>query len=246
MWGVFTMSMRLLCLSVLLLLTACSEEPVIVQKDTKLVDPNQDPEFVEEQNEDEEVDQYIEFTLPEEEVMINLKMVPILDAYLQATQSRQQALDKMNMFRISATDKYLYLLEFSCQDELCSYLLLDQTMDNQAYLVADLAKYIQAKVSPDNTKILLRFNRKLKAPAPYSNIAVIDLEEWELMQLVNETNDKDVLNYKWPILSANWVDDDTISVSHPDITEASPENIEKWHESERQTMSIDLTLNTNN
>ncbi|MFB4169522.1 hypothetical protein [Virgibacillus sp. JSM 102003] len=240
------MYIRLLCLSVLLLLAACSEEPVIVQKDTKLVDPNQDPEFVEEQNEDEEVDQYIEFALPEEEVMINLEMVPILDAYLQATQSRQQALEKMNMFRISATDKNLYLLEFSCHDELCSYLLLDQTMDNQAYLVADLAKYIQAKVSPENTKILLRFNRNLKTPSPYSNIAVIDLEEWELLPLVNETNDKDLLNYKWPILAANWVDDDTISVFHPDITEPSPENIKKWQESERPTVSTNLTLNANN
>ncbi|MBP1948705.1 hypothetical protein [Virgibacillus litoralis] len=235
----------LLCISALILLVACSEEPVIIQKDTKQVDPNQDPEFVEEQTEDEEVDQFIEFTLPDEEVKINLEMVPILNAYLQGIQNRQQALEKMNMFRVSATDKNLYLLEFSCQDELCSYLLLDQTEDNQAYLIADLAKYIQAKASPDNTRILLRFHRKLTSPAPYSNIAVIDLEEWRLIPLANEMNDKDVLNYKWPILTADWVDNDTITISHPDITEASPENIKQWQESKKTTVSVELTLNTN-
>lgn len=218
---------------------------MIVKKDTNPVDPNQDPEFVEEQNDDDdEVDQFIEFTLPSEEVMINLEMVPILNTYLQATKNHRQAIEEMNMLRINVTDKSLYLLEFSCHDDLCSYLLLDQTKDNQAYLVADMAKSIQTKISPDNTKILMHFNRELKSPVPFSNIIVIDLEEWVLVPLEKKMNDEEeILNYKWPIITAEWADNNTISVKQPDITEPTPKSIEEWQESEKAMMNTELILN---
>src|SRR5690625_6483007 len=67
---------------------ACSkEEPIIMKKEMKTTDEHQ-PALIEEEKEDE-VDALIEFTFPEEQVIINLKNIPILNEYLQATRSEE-------------------------------------------------------------------------------------------------------------------------------------------------------------
>lgn len=181
----------------LILLTACTEEPVIMKSESPPENPNQEPEIVEEGNDSEEdIEEYIEFALPEEEIMINLKLVPILDSYLQVAQNKEQAMEQMTLIPIQAADKTLYLLEFSCQQTLCSYLLLDQTEDNWAYLIADLAKLAQKTTSPDDTKLLFHFNREQASPPPFSDIVVIDLEKWEPITLHNQTEDEVMLDYK--------------------------------------------------
>lgn len=235
---------RMLCIGLLILLVACTEEQVIVKKDSPPKNPNENPEFVEKKNDDkEEVDEFIEFALPNEEVMINLGMVPILNEFLHATKNREQAIKKMNLLRIHVTDRNLYLLEFSCENQMCSYLILDQTKDNQAYLVADLAKLIQTKFSPNNSKILIHFNRKVATTTvPFSDIVVIDLEKWELIQLKNLTNDTKLLNYKWPIVTAEWKGDKTFSVLQPDIKEPTTENIERWQKGDKPTKSVEFML----
>lgn len=229
----------------MILLTACSDEPVIVKSDSPPEDPDREPEIIEQQKDnEEEVEEFIEFTLPEEEVMINLKKVPILDSYLQAVPSRQQAIEKMNLNPIQAADRDLYLLEFSCQKAQCSYLLLDQTNGKNAYLMADLAEHVQTVMAPDKANILFHFHRE-DSQLPLSDIVVIDLETWGPVKLDNQTEDETMLDYTWPILTVEWSDNKTISATIPDIIEPSPENINEWDSTEKSTTKIEFTLSTN-
>ncbi|WP_099157892.1 hypothetical protein [Virgibacillus ndiopensis] len=228
-----------------ILLTACSkDEPVIVKKDAKAADPNEEPELVE-QKSNEETDEFIEFALPDEKIMINLEMVPILNEYLYATKDRKKAIEKMKMLRIDAIERDIYLLEFSCKNGLCSYLLLDQSKENQAFLVADLAKSIQTKLSPDHSKILLQFNRETALPIPLSNLVVIDLKNWELVSLTNDTNEAKLLHYSWPIVTAEWLDNQTITAMIPTVSDPTNDLLLQWQEAGSKTTSIQFSIQLN-
>ncbi|SFB35227.1 hypothetical protein SAMN04488072_11824 [Lentibacillus halodurans] len=241
------MGKKFVAFIILIFLVACTEEPVIVKSDSSPEDPDQEPEIVEQENDDkEEVEAFIEFTLPEEEIMINLKMVPILDSYLQAAENRWQAIAEMTLEPIITADKDLYLLEFSCQEKLCSYLLLDRTEEkNKAYLIADLAELFQKTISPDDTKVLFHFNREQSSHLPYSDFTVIDLEKWELIPLDIHEEEQVMLDYTWPILNVEWIGNNNLSVTIPDIAEPTPENIKQWQDTEKPTTMVEFTLNTN-
>ncbi|MFD1039043.1 hypothetical protein ACFQ3N_11680 [Virgibacillus byunsanensis] len=235
---------RILLVCVFLLITACSEsEPTVVKKETDPKNPNQEPELVEETKEDK-TEEYIEFTLPDEQVMVHLEMVPILYEYIHATKNRQQAIEEMNMHRINVEETDLYLLEFSCHDELCSYLLLDQSKDNQAYLIADLAKLIQTKISSDSAKVLFQFNRTdTSLPLPLTDLVVVNLNQWEPVALINETNETVTLDYTWPIITVEWINDTTINALKPDIEEPTSELITQWQDNGKPNTTISFTIN---
>ncbi|MGY0692174.1 hypothetical protein ACW2QC_05180 [Virgibacillus sp. FSP13] len=235
----------ILVLICFILLAACSKNSsAIIKKDSPPTDPNENPELIEEESEDE-VNEFIEFALPNEEVMINLEMVPILNSYLKATADRKKAIENMNMLQIQAETSEIYLLEFSCHNDLCSYLLLDQSKDNQAILVADLAKSVQSKLSPDKSRLFLQFNRETKLPLPLTDIVIIDLEQWKQLPLTHKTDDKQILDYNWPIITAEWVDNQQISASLPDIVEPASDAIHEWQQSGKKTTIIELNIPSN-
>ncbi|GGA87694.1 hypothetical protein [Ornithinibacillus halotolerans] len=201
----------------LILLAACSNsEPVIVKVDRQPNEEQSEPELVEEIR-DEEVDEFIEFSLEDELLRVNLKQIPILDAFLQGSENRQEIIEEMNLERIlNREDNDVYLLEFSCNNDQCSYLLLSQNTDNTGHLVADLATFANFSISPDESKLLLRFTRNSKEQYPLSNIIVIDIDKWTILTLHNETITNNIFDFNWPIISASWIDEETITISVPD------------------------------
>lgn len=227
----------------LLVLVACQkEEQVIVKKKTTPQSSKENPELIEQSNEDE-VDEMIEFVLPDEKVMINLEMVPILNSYLKAAQDRGKVVESMQLTPIEyTTNSQLYLLEFSCVNDACSYLLLNKNEGNQAYLVADLAESKEIKMSSDHSKILLQFNRNDSMPMQLSDITVIDITNWELLQFENSTNEITVFDYRWPVLSADWIDNKNILLTIPAIDEPSSSLLSEWKKTSRPTQEIKLTL----
>ncbi|WP_163970826.1 hypothetical protein [Oceanobacillus halotolerans] len=223
---------RFMLIGGLLLLVACSSnEPLIMKKDQPTsANGEKEPELVEEEIEENETEEFIEFSLPDEQVLINLKMVPIIAQYLEGVDDRQKTIKKMQIEKINASED-LYLLEFSCHNDLCSYLVLNQSEDNRAYLVADLAQKAEMKLSPDNNKLLFLFSRTGTLPIPATDIVVVDVVNWELLPLVNQT-ETNILSYQWPILVAEWIDNDTISIERPAVTEPTPTLIQEWQQAE--------------
>lgn len=235
----------LLGITILLLLSACANsEPAIVKEET-MPEPDSEPELVEEEIDDaEQVDEFIEFPLQDEQITVNLEMVPILSEYLSAIPDRKKEIEEMTIDRLHAKDESIYLLEFSCHNELCSYLLFSQEKEKQAYLLADLAKTSNIITSPDNTKLLFQFNREGSLPLSLANIVVIDIENWKTVSLSNYTNEANILDYTWPLLQAEWIDNETISVEKPSVIEPTDELIDEWLKTE-EASTTNIIMRTN-
>lgn len=220
----------LLLIGLLVVLSSCvNDEPAITKIEDAKISPSEEPELIEEVNE-ETVDEYIEFVLEDEVVRINLSLVPILKQYLSAENEREKMVESMHLERIhQQEDNSIYLLRFSCMKELCSYLLLDQSKDNSGHLLTDFAILKDIKESPEQKKLLFHFNRITSdAPLPISRIVTIDLDTWEPLSPINETDHSINNDYNWPIFAAEWIDETRISVTLPDIPQADEKSFTEW------------------
>lgn len=217
---------RVFLILILFFLVSCSNsEPAIVKVNTPPEEVTDEPELIEELVNDEEVDEFIEFKLNDEILRVNLKQIPILSAYLHAAEDRQSIIEQMGIQQmVNKEENSIYLLEFACLEDQCSYLLLDESSENTGLLVADLANFEQATVSPEQSKLLLKFTRESNYEYPLSNAVVVDLENWEVLPLENETITNNLFDFQWPILSVNWIDDETISISIPETLETNKEH----------------------
>ena len=233
-------------LLILLLLPACSKkEPAVVKKESPPEITESDPELVE-QVIKEESEEFIEFSLKDEKVLINLKMVPILDEYLQASRDKQRKIKQMELIELEKKEnENIYILKFSCYEEQCSYILLDQDSDNTAFLLADLAELAEVKLSPDESRILFHFNRESTFSIPFSNLTVIDVEAWERLSPIPEIETKSMLQFEWPILSASWQGNDAVVAEFPNVTEPNEEQFFEWFEQDHLTKTITYQLESN-
>ena len=210
-------------------IAGCNKDNSVIEKVEGIeANPMEEPELVE-VVEEEEIKETIEFPLEDEQIIISLGMVPILNEYLKGSNNREQAIQEMSLERIDIDSLSIYLMEFSCHNGKCSYLLFHQDSDREAILIADMAMAVDHAVSPDGTKLLFQFSRS-KEGISYGQIVVIDMSSWEMLPLYNEDGDAKILNYTWPFVSADWNEDGNIAVQIPDIVDPTVQAIAEWEE----------------
>ncbi|WP_186577643.1 hypothetical protein [Aquibacillus kalidii] len=220
------------------ILVACSNDtPTITKKDV----PNQPTEEKtvliesdgdEEKKDKEQAEMLLEFNLQNEQVILNLNHISILKSYLESSQNKSAEIAKMKLDKIDVSyNNTMYLLQFSCVNNECSYILLDQTEDGRSKLIADLSHLEQVISSPDGNKLLFLFSREDQTiNAKVNRITVIDLKDWDTLSLVE---DVPITNYEWPIQSVEWLNNNDISVSIPDLN--VNDNLKEWVTTDKQT-----------
>ncbi|MCT2534346.1 hypothetical protein NC661_09830 [Aquibacillus koreensis] len=234
----------------LFVLTACSKgSPTITKVESDEQTTTQKIALIENELEDDEDEEnkelLLEFQIPNEKVTINLEHIGILKSYLVGVENPKQEIRKMRLRPLNIPNhETLYLLQFSCFENSCSYLLLDQTEDGRSYLLADLATFEKVLPSPDYSKLLFVFNKKVADTSVVKHkVVTIDLEEFVP---IHPTQHKEISsNYQWHIASIDWNDSSTLSVSLPNIDSPDSSELIKWMESERDTKDISISFENN-
>lgn len=173
------------------------------------------------------------FQIGEENISLALMDIPIIHAYLQGQKNPNQAISNMELEKLETGQQPLFILHFSCYAGHCSHLLIDKNQLESAFLVADLARYETSSLSPDKTKVALQFTR-LGETVPLSNIVVFDVNRWMPLSLMNEEKENK-LGFKWPIITMEWQDDESLAISYPDLIEPSKESWEAWSATEENS-----------
>ncbi|MHA6252030.1 hypothetical protein [Oceanobacillus sp. CAU 1775] len=175
--------------------------------------------------------QFIEFNLEEENILIDINKVPILAEYLNPLENPQNAIENMSIERLDITNEPIYLLSFSCSNDRCSYLIFHENQEKQPFLLADLAEFSHIILSPDETKVAIQFSRSIEDKVPLNNIVIFDILNWQSLPLYNEELTSNILNFNWPFVSVEWIDEDHLSVSIPEIVELNKESYNEWSSS---------------
>lgn len=227
---------------IIILFTSCAKkEPMIVKKE---VADNNDIDNLEHVTMDmEEPDkEFIEFTLEDEVITVNIQAIPILQNYLSVAPDKDHVLEKMNLIPVQNENDYtLYILEFSCENNQCSYLLLDGDKKHKAYLVTDIAKLVQYQVSPKDEYVFFEFDRLTEFTIPVSHLVVFHIEEWNEVNL-QSTYTQNILHYTFPFEVNGWINDDTISISKPLIKQLTSQNLIQWRQLGEPTTDVTLTV----
>lgn len=234
------MRRNLTLLITLILLTSCStnenEGSIVKATDTiEEVLANPEAELTEIE---EEFEKYIEFEVDEEQVLVDISKVPILYDFLRLQRNPARAIQKMNVEKLEIEQQNIYTLRFSCMKERCSYLLFHQDQNKSAFLVADMARLINVFISPNQSKIALQFNRASEETMPLSNLIVFDIYNWEPLSLNSDENTTNILNYSWPFVAVEWIDDEQIAISIPELIEPYKESYEEWTSTEGNSVDI--------
>lgn len=225
---------RILLFLLLLLLAACSKEPSIIIQEITDSAGETSIDIVEEGFSDEEQFQFLEFTLSDQQIRLNIDKIPILDNYLENHIDKNQAIQEMQLIQI-LKDKFdsIFLLSFACQDSACSYVLIN-TETEYSQLLADQAQIIKINPSPDESYLLIQFERQLLNKNWLTNkLVIFELEKWEEVILTEDDNNMTSLHsFRWPILNIEWISDNELEITLPDIDFPSTTTLEAWCESE--------------
>ncbi|MDC3416560.1 hypothetical protein [Aquibacillus salsiterrae] len=224
------------------LLAACSNEtPAITKVESDETNKEQSPVLIEKEKEsksDEEVERSIEFNLPKEQVLINLDQVTILKQYLAGITNKRFEINQMQLSQVLDFES-LYLLRFSCRQDTCSYLLLDQDGDGRSFLLEDLTKLDKIQTSSDKEKLLFTFNRvEDEIENPSTKLLVMDLASWKPVPLVNEQFNGNLNTYQTNIANAEWKNDNTLSIKLENTAVAPPKENNKTEDG--TTIEINL------
>ncbi|MRH41855.1 hypothetical protein GH741_04105 [Aquibacillus halophilus] len=230
-------------------LMGCSSEesPAITKKDVVSEEPSSKPELIEnetKENNEQQIEMLLEFNLPSEQVTINLEEVDILKEYLSGVSDTQQQISNMKLTPINLQlNETLYLLQFSCYNDNCSYLLLDQNEDGRSFLVSDLSKLLKFSLSEENNKLLMIFRRVSivnETLIQKDNLVVMDIDSWVKLPYSSSTGEKFTNNYQTPILDAIWNEDDSITVTVPNVDSPTEENLMEWYNSSEKSTKEQL------
>lgn len=227
-------------LIILILFTSCStdeNEGAIIKATDAIEEVLRNPDANSTEIEDE-FEKYIEFEVDEEQVLVDISKIPILYDFLRIQQNPSRAIQKMNVEKLDIEQQNIYILQFSCMKERCSYLLFHQDQSKSAFLVADMAKFINVFTSPSQSKIALQFNRAGEDTMPLSNLVVFDIYNWQSLSLKSDKTTTIFLNYTWPFVAVEWIDDEQIAISIPEFIEPYKQSDEEWTSTEGNSVDI--------
>lgn len=179
---------------------------------------------------------FIEFELEEENIVIDVRKVSILKELLNAQNNPDDAILDMNLEKFEINNETIFLLSFSCMNDRCSYLLFNEGQDKRTYLIADMAQFSHIIPSPDESRIAILFNRAIDDKLPVNNVVMFDILKWETLPLYNYELTDNILNYTWPIVSVEWVDDEHVSISVPEIVDLNKDTYDEWSTSETNSV----------
>lgn len=225
-----------LLLGLLLLMLGCSKEPAIIVKED--IDPIEDEliELIEQTQDDLQTQQFLEFVLLDQQITLNLNNIPVLANYLEQHSDREKAIQEMQLTQILSDDfDSIYLLSFACQNDACSYLLLN-TEIAESQLLADQAQVVKIEASPGLEHLLIVFKRSLpNHPWDTFKLSIYDIENWTEISLIDDdTEIMGLHRFNWPIFDTVWLNETELEITFPNIETPDPVNLNEWHESDNE------------
>lgn len=181
------------------------------------------------------------FTENGEEHIFLLKDLPLIDKYLQHAGDATLEIARMKLSsfdRIDETSSF-FVLQYGCSKDLCSHLFIKkEEKDVQSKLISDFATLKEVKWSTEQQFLSFHFTEPEGDSFTRDTLYVIDVRDLDKMQLITPEENQVSLTHEWPILSTDWVNNDTIAVTIPDVSESSTEAIMSWFEQSQDTRVV--------
>ncbi|WP_181349045.1 hypothetical protein [Thalassobacillus sp. CUG 92003] len=230
--------LRWMAIISILSVTGCSSQTPSTQSESMKI--NQ-----EETDESEPVssEKMVEINVGENIYSIDLIDFPILDHYLTSNSDSDAQLNHMSFKSVGAeVNPHLYLTEFACYEDNCSYMIID-FIQEKSTLLTDLSQFISLQFSPDQTNLALNF-KKVTDRLQTHQLFVIDAATSEKLTL-RPTEHADTPSpeaSKYPIKDMSWQGNEHISVTLPMVDQFNIDTLRLWAKQNESYQTSTFTI----
>ncbi|MBH0228903.1 hypothetical protein [Halobacillus yeomjeoni] len=213
-----------ICIIMILVLTGCQNYQPIAEATTTEQEPSTEP--IQEKEKQKESDTIPELNLHinEKTYTITQKSYPILYRYVSGFENPEKQLNALNYSPLLEDQ---YLIEFACQNNTCSHIVLDFHLET-SFLLNDLSVLKSFDWSTDKRFISFLFERSNNDGVKKHHLAIMDLYTLEpaSLELVEDEPLIPLPNqYQYEIKSVKFIDGNQIQIETEDIIKKSSRNV---------------------
>lgn len=180
-----------------------------------------------------------------ETIVISVQDLPVLRNYLDGQEDRLTEIERMHYVILDSSrlEKYV-LIQYGCGNKQCSTLLVKIYGSNLSSISLADGIYQDYRISPDQSKALLRYGYHESAEVIRHTVIVLNLDSMESIPFhtdaaTNEYRDTPT----WPIEDMDWIDDDKFTLEIADIDLSTFEALQEWNSTvDRKTKKLEISL----
>lgn len=185
------------------------------------------------------------------QVTIPVDSIPALREYL-AQYNPQERREEINRIVIrdlpSKTAGAFADIGYSCGTKLCSHVLV-QIKDGKGIKTLPLREgsiFQEAYFSPDESKLAILFGRNEATEFVRNVVVFVDAAKLEEMKIVDPSDPVRQLvsddSFIWPIRDLKWLDNKTVTLTVPDLTDSSYEALVNWNRENGPVKKLQVVL----
>ncbi|MFP3387386.1 hypothetical protein [Brevibacillus sp. SIMBA_040] len=194
-------------------------------------------------------------TIPFEtkQVTIPVDSIPALREYLDQydTQERQEEINRIVIQDFpSKTAGSFADIGYSCGTKLCSHVLVQIKDDNEIKTLPlrEGSIFQKAYFSPDESKLVILLGRNEGTEFVRNLVVFVDAAKLEEMKIVDPSDLVRQLvsvdSFMWPIRDLKWLDNKTVALTVPDLTDSSYESLALWSNKGGPVKKLQVVLDT--
>ncbi|WP_289136812.1 hypothetical protein [uncultured Brevibacillus sp.] len=185
------------------------------------------------------------------QVTIPVDAIPALREYL-AQYNAQQRQEEINRIVIqdfpSKSAGSFADIGYSCGTKLCSHVLV-QLKDGNEIKTLPLREgsiFQEAYFSPDESKLAILFGRNEGTEFVRNVVVFVDTTNLVEMKIVDPSDSVRQLvsddSFIWPIRDLQWLDNNTLALTVPDLTDSSYEALVNWNRENGPAKKLQVVL----
>jgi hypothetical protein len=138
------------------------------------------------------------------------------------------------------------LLQYSCGNKECSTILVKSSSEKNQSLNLPTGIFQDYKLSPDNTKVLMRYAYDEGGLVRKQIVVAIDLHSFTLIGYSSsKLEEQFMLMPTWPVISYDWKDTTHFTIETAALETNEYDILEKWFSSDdRATKEVTIELDT--
>lgn len=185
------------------------------------------------------------------QVTIPVDSIPALREYLAQynPQERQEEINRIVIQDFPSKSAGAFAdIGYSCGTKLCSHVLVQIKDGNEikALPLREGSIFQEAYFSPDESKLAILFGRNEGTEFVRNIVVFVDATKLEEIKIVDPSDPVRQLisddSFIWPIRDLKWLDNETLTLTVPDLTDSSYEAIVNWNRENGPAKKLQVVL----
>ncbi|MED1856007.1 hypothetical protein [Brevibacillus reuszeri] len=200
----------------------------------------------------EEMKDEIMVPFDSKQVSIAVDDIPALREYLKEFDQEKRQIELSRIYTQAIPSESAGMLAdigYSCGTKLCSHVLVQLKDDQTKTLPLCEGSIFQAAYfSPDESKLAVLLGRNEGADIIRNHVVFVDVSKLEEINIPEQKQSERVKqlvspdSFHWPIRDLKWLDDQSVSLTVPELEDSSYETLANWNKTNGPSKEVQISV----